>query len=119
MALRYLTLNLLFAFTHAATSSLRVGGTTVALGDIPYWIAPDPIANVHQDPFENLFRNNSAVSGGYVPLSVVHSASSDLTTGFLDQEFARFLANDDVWSADFSHRAYSQFHWREDVSATG
>lgn len=102
MALKHLLLGLLLTTSHAATSNLRLSGTTVTLAGVPYWIAPESIENFHEGLLGTVLQNNSVVSGGYVPLSVVHSASGDLTTEVLDQEFARFLANDDVWTTDFS-----------------
>ncbi|POS70065.1 glutamyl-tRNA(Gln) amidotransferase [Diaporthe helianthi] len=119
MALRYLLLGLLSVTNiRGETSTPNLSGTTVALGGIHYWIHPESSGNLHQGLLGTVFQNSSAGSSGYVALSVVHSASPDLIKGVLDQEFARFQANDDVWTTDFGSLVYIQDYLQDGQDAS-
>ncbi|KAJ0345826.1 hypothetical protein KNSL1_008070 [Colletotrichum chrysophilum] len=91
---------------HVASSALQLAGTTAFLGGNTYWIEPQAVGNLPKDVVAKVFYNQTAAVGGFVPLSVVHS--TNLTVGALENEFARFHAQDDVWNHEFSSAIYSQ-----------
>ncbi|KAH0423570.1 hypothetical protein CcaCcLH18_12096 [Colletotrichum camelliae] len=106
MFLRLLFFVILVTLGHGAGSSLQLAGTTAFLGGNTYWIEPQAIGNLPKDIVAKTFHNHTDAVGGFIPLSVVHSAN--LTVGALENEFARFRAQDDVWNQEFSSVIYSQ-----------
>ncbi|KAF4903449.1 Amidase 1 [Colletotrichum fructicola] len=97
---------------HVASSALQLAGTTAFSGGNTYWIEPQAVGNLPKDIVAKAFYNQTAAVGGFVPLSVVHSATS--TVGALENEFARFQAQDDVWTEEFLSLIYSQVTGRDD-----
>ncbi|KAL3302174.1 Glutamyl-tRNA(Gln) amidotransferase [Colletotrichum asianum] len=91
---------------HVAGSALQLAGTTAFLGGNTYWIEPQAVGNLPKDIVAKAFYNQTDAVGGFVPLSVVHS--TNLTVGALENGFARFQAQDDVWNQEFSSVIYSQ-----------
>ncbi|TDZ26086.1 Amidase 1 [Colletotrichum orbiculare MAFF 240422] len=109
MASKHAVLGGLFAsLGYAASSSPAVTGTTALLNGVSYWIAPETVGNISPVLLAEVLHNRPAASGGFTPFSVVHSASQDVTAEDLDQVFTRYLATDDVWTADFSYFIYTQ-----------
>lgn len=96
----------LTTISNAASASSQFTGATTILSGIPYWIPPEAIANIHQDIVDETLRYHNASSGGYAPVSVIHTASHNLTENKLGLEFSRYLKHDDVWTADFSQCTY-------------
>ncbi|CCF39556.1 glutamyl-tRNA(Gln) amidotransferase [Colletotrichum higginsianum] len=109
MLQRFVVLLALTASSHAASSPLQLTGTTALLGGNPYWVDPNAVGKIPRDIALKTFGNNTSLLGGFRPISVVDSATgSGATTESLEQSLTRFLAEDDVWSKDFSDIIYSQ-----------
>lgn len=107
MLQRFVVLLALTASSHATSSPLQLTGTTALLGGNPYWVDPNAVGKIPRDIALKTFGNNTSLLGGFRPISVVDSATgSGATTESLEQSLTRFLAEDDVWSKDFSDSEY-------------
>ncbi|KAH7113624.1 glutamyl-tRNA amidotransferase [Dactylonectria macrodidyma] len=112
MFLRYLILTKFFAAgspAAATAASLRLfTGATIQLGNVSFWIPPEPVKKLPQKVVLASISDDSASSGGYVPISVVRLAAENDKAEALEWQFSRYRSSDDVWTEDFSHFVYIQ-----------
>lgn len=103
MGLQYLFLLSLIGSSRAAASSqIRLTGTTAVLGGKPCWVDPKPVGRLPNDVASKTHEINVGGAGELLPLSVADSPFGNITVNVLEQDFAHFLEHDDVWTTNLS-----------------
>ncbi|KAF6793735.1 glutamyl-tRNA(Gln) amidotransferase [Colletotrichum sojae] len=102
MGFQHLFLLSLIGSGYVASSQIRLTGTTAVLGGKPYWVDPEPVGRLSKDVASKTHEINAGGVGELLPLSVIDSPFGNITINVLEQNFARFLEHDDVWTTDFS-----------------